>query len=98
METRYHIQLNLRTTAGIECYGQFYLGNEAGFANRLFKKLKGHDHVDDGNILQLELMELANGLPLNIKMLSCTLEELAENCRIITMEIFKHRNMQDIKG
>lgn len=95
METRFYIQLNLKTPEGIERYAKFYLGNDRGFADRLFKKLKGQEQIDDGNVLQLEYMETVNGLPINIKMRSCTLEELAENCKIVTMETFKRLNMHE---
>jgi hypothetical protein len=93
METRFFIQLNLKTPDGIERYAKFYLGNDRAFADRLFRKLKGQEQIDDGNVLQLEYMETVNGLPINIKMRSCTLEDLAENCKIVTMETFKRLNM-----
>ena len=40
-------------------------------------------------ILQIDLMETKNNLPVNIKVIGCTLEQLAENCKIITKEVFK---------
>jgi hypothetical protein len=41
----------------------------------------------------MELMETVNDLPLNIKMISCSLDELTENCRLITKETFNIINL-----
>jgi hypothetical protein len=43
-----------------------------------------------GCALQIDLMETRNDLPTNIKVLGCTLEELAENCKVITKVVFKN--------
>jgi hypothetical protein len=45
-------------------------------------------------MLAMELMEAVNGLPVNLHMLGCTLEELAHNCKIITKETFKLHNLE----
>ena len=39
-------------------------------------------------------METNRGLPLNVQVISCTLEELAENCKTTTKEIFKLLNLK----
>jgi hypothetical protein len=56
--------------------------------------LKGTTDIDEKNILHLDLMETRNGLPVNIQMITCTLEELAENCKIITRELFRLYNLE----
>jgi len=48
-------------------------------------------------VLSLELMETRNGLPLNVQMLSCCLDDLAENTKIITREIFKLHNLEQLR-
>ena len=58
-------------------------------AHHLFEKLKGSEELIDDCILQMDLMETKNNLPVNIKVIGCTLEELAENCKMITKEAFK---------
>lgn len=88
METTFYILLHIRTADGFENYGRFNIGNDREAAYTLFKQLKGRDDVNDKDILYLELMETADALPLNIKIKSCTLNELTQNCRIITKEIF----------
>jgi hypothetical protein len=41
-------------------------------------------------------METKNGLPVNMQMIGCSLEDLAENCKIITKETFKLFNLKEI--
>lgn len=93
MQTHFCIKLNLKTSNGYETFGKFFLGEERKHAYAIFSKLKGSDKVDEGDVLSLELCELRNELPVNIQIISCTLEELAENCRTITREIFKLHNL-----
>lgn len=93
-ETTFYIILNTKTAGGVERIGKFYVGNDSRTADKIFKALKGTE-INDKAVLSLELMETVNGLPVNMKMLGCTLEELAGNCRIITKEVFKLLNMNE---
>ena len=95
-QTTFYIVLNLKTSQGYECIGKFFVGDKESSANHVFKQLKGNTKVTEKSILQLDLMESKNGLPVNLKMISCTLEELAENCRIITRELFRLINMEEL--
>jgi hypothetical protein len=52
--------------------------------------------VDDKSILHFDLVESINGLPASLEMISCSLEELAENCKIITKETFRFINMEEL--
>ncbi len=92
-ETTFYILLNLKTVNGFESFGRFNLGNNKKAAHGVFQMLKGNKEVDEKNILHLDLMESRDGLPVNMEMLTCTLEELAENCRIITREMFIQFNL-----
>ena len=58
-------------------------------ARHLFDQLKGSGEEIEDRILQMDLMETKNNLPVNIKVIGCTLEEMAENCKVITKEAFK---------
>jgi len=89
METAFYILLYIKTPQGFESFGRFYLGNKEAPARNLFDKLKGNDQNPDDRILQMDLMETRNNLPVNIKLIGCTLEEMAENCKVITKEAFK---------
>lgn len=92
MKTTFFILFSIKTAAGLENYGRFYIGNDRQEAYELFVKLKGNTEVHESNVLYVELMETVDNLPVNIKMKSCTLWELGENCALITKEVFKLRN------
>ncbi|HLF45929.1 MAG TPA: hypothetical protein VI548_05870 [Chitinophagaceae bacterium] len=96
-KTVFYIVLNLKTSKGFESFGKFYIGNNRKTANSIFKSLAGNKDVNEKDILLMELMETVDGLPLNIRAITCSLAELAENCKIITKEIFKFFNLNVIK-
>jgi hypothetical protein len=89
METAFYILLYMKTSKEFEPFARFYIGNKKELALHLFDKLKGAREEIDDCILQMDLMETRNNLPLNIKVIGCTLEELAENSKIIAKEAFK---------
>lgn len=95
-QATFYIVLNIRTGTGYECFGKFLLGNNRRTATAIFNKLVGKKNVDEKSILQLDLMESLNDLPVNMQMMSCSLEELSENCKIITKEIFRNYNMEEV--
>jgi hypothetical protein len=88
-DAAFYIALSIKTANGFENFGQFFLGNNKDAAYSIFKTLKGNSEVSEADILHAELTETKNDLPVNIEMISCTLKELAENCRIITKAAFK---------
>ena len=94
METQYTILINMKKEKEIVNIGHFKVGNDAGVASSIFKKMKGTEIVDEKPLLYMELVESRDGLPFNLQMLSCTLEEMAANCRLITKEIFKYHNLE----
>jgi len=89
----FYIKCTLKTINGFECFGKFYIGNDREFAESIFKKLKGNEEVDENNILQLDFIESRQNLPVNLKMLHCSLDEMTENSRMITKEMFKYYNL-----
>lgn len=97
METAYYITLNIKTGSGYESFGKFCIGTDKTYAENIFKQLKGSSEVNDGNMLHMDLVTLRNELPVNVHMISCNLEQLTENCRIITKETFKLHNLEEIK-
>ena len=96
METIFYFVLNMKTVNGFESYGRFFIGNNKEFAHSVFHKLKGNPEIRESDILHIDLIETRRSLPVNIKMINCTLEELAENCKIITKEVFKFFNLEEI--
>ena len=91
MQTTFYIKFTLKTPEGFESFGQFFIGNDRSTASMIFESLKGSLDVQENNILQLDFIETVDGLPVNIKVLRCTLSEMAENCKIITKAVFNDR-------
>jgi len=94
--SEFYIALNIKSGKDFQTYGKFFLGNNRKFADSVFKKLKGNKKVSNASVLYIELMETNNELPVNIQVMSCTLEEISENCKMITKETFKQCNLEDI--
>ena len=94
MTTQFYIVLNVKTSKGFESFGRFFIGNNRERAYDVFLQMKGTE-VDEENVLYLDFIETVDGLPLNLKMITCTLSQLAENCKIITKEIFKLLNLEE---
>lgn len=88
MFQEYRITIHLKTLHGFETFGEFFLGTSGTEAQDLFRKLKGTPIQDQEGILIMELTSLVRGLPVEVKMLSCSLEELGENCKMITKYLF----------
>jgi|ERR1043166_7833930 hypothetical protein len=93
METQFYIEIRLKTGSNWESFAKFYIGNDRKKANAIFKKLQGME-ANEKNVLQIDFTEKVAALPVNIKMLSCTLDQLAENCKCITKELFKLKNLE----
>jgi hypothetical protein len=94
MKNTFYVDLNMKTADSFENYGRFFIGNDPDFAHTLFAGLKGSEVIGEEDVLHIDLVELQEGLPVNIRVINCTLEELTENCRIITKEIFRLLNLE----
>lgn len=93
MRSTFYIQANINTPAGPETFLRFELGDDREAALHIFGQLAGHADTTTGGVLTMELMETMDGLPLNVLLIGCTLDELGDNCRIITKEVFKLLNL-----
>jgi hypothetical protein len=96
METTFYIVLSMRTVNGFEPFSKFFVGNDRDFACTVFGKLKGDKNRNNKGPLRMELMETRYERPISITRLSCPLEEMAENFKILVREIFKHLNLGQI--
>ncbi len=94
MDTTFYIEFNIKTNNGFEPYGRFFVGYGRDFAYELFSSLKGIGEVTDKTVLNATLLEMVDNLPVNIKIIGCSLEEIQENCKIITREVFKLFNLR----
>lgn len=93
METQFYIEFRLKTGSNWESFAKFYIGNDRKQADAIFKKLQGME-ANEKSVLQIDFTETIRGLPVNLNMLTCTLDQLAENCKCITKELFKLKNLE----
>ena len=94
METQFYITITLKTHKGLESFAKFFIGNNRHRALGIFKQLKGSSDVSEKNMLYFDFIEAEKGLPVNLDFITCTLDQLAENCRIITKELFISVNFE----
>jgi len=85
----------MKTLDGFERFGCFELGSDRGFAVRLFAGLSGRPAEDETGVLHMDLVEKRGGLPMNMQVISCTVEELGKNLKYLTRELFKKINLDD---
>lgn len=93
MESRYFILLNIKTGNGLESFARFEMGNNREEAYSIFRQLKGTEARPD-KVLFLEFWDTVDGLPVNLDMITCSLDELAANCKLLTKEIFRMNNLE----
>ena len=94
MDTQFYITFSLKTGDDYKPFAKFFIGNNHEIASAIFAQLNGSDEVNETHVLYLDFMETWEGLPKNLKVKSCTLQELTENCSIITKELFKFVNLE----
>ena len=95
MKHTFHIMLNMKTPNGFESIGKFCIGSNREVSNALYAMLQGKDSLQESDILHMDLVETIDSLPVNIQVISCTLEEFAANCKVIIKELFKLVNLED---
>jgi hypothetical protein len=96
MAIEYRIAIHARTSSGFDTIGEFFIGSDRQEANQLFKSLKGSPgNLEDG-VLIMDLRELNRGLLFDVHMIQCTLDQVADNCRLITKHRFRALNLKDV--
>lgn len=93
-ENTFYVLLSIKTSDGFENFGKFNLGNKRKAAAEVFRQLKGTSKVDERTMLTVDLVETVKGLPVNLQILGCTLEDVAYNCKILAKETFKLLNLE----
>jgi hypothetical protein len=89
MDKQYFIELGFKTPEGPEIFGRFFAGENCKRAGAIFSKLQGNRNINERDVIFLTFVETSNGLPVDLDMIGCTLDQLGENCKIITTELFK---------
>ena len=97
MHTTIYIDISIQTSEGPQRFARFDLGHDRDAGRRLFSNLKGSPDVDLKDMLFIELVELVNGLPINLEILTCDLQELGTNAMLITQEVFRLTNLRKRK-
>jgi len=95
MEHKFYIELNMKTVDGFERFGCLELGSDRGFAVRLFAGLAGRPAEGDTEVLHMDLVEKRGELPMNMQVITCTVEELGKNMKYLTRELFRKINLDD---
>ena len=94
METSYHIVVQMKALNGTVEIGRFLISTDREFALETFNSLKGKATLPETQILRLSLLE-TTGLSGNIiGIIGCNLDELSENCKVITRDAFKFFNLE----
>ena len=94
MESEFEISLNMKTSRGMETYACFKLGNDKTFAFTLFASLHGEEAILRDSIITIDLIKRENGLLFPLSLQHCSYEQLSENVKIITRELFKKLNLE----
>jgi hypothetical protein len=94
MEREFIIQMSVKTPAGFVAYAEYAAGCDPEAADELFTKLKGRRTPDDSTTLYIDLMEKIGGVPLSARMIGCTLDELAENCKFLALHAFRINSLK----
>lgn len=89
MDTTFYIEFTFKTINGLESFAKFFVGNDREKARDVFRKLRGSRDVSERDVMYMSFMETKNELPLNVDIISCTLDEIGENSKIISKELFK---------
>ena len=97
MKRQFFLLLSVKTPAGFVAYGQYELITSQEEAYRFFDGLKGSKELEDDQILHIDLMETVDNLPARIKTIACNLDELTQNCKLITLEIFRLAHLKGVK-
>jgi len=93
MNSSFFIELNMRTGEWFERFGCLELGSDREFALKVFAGLKGSPAVDETGVLQMDLVEKRNGLPMNMQVIQCSADELSANVKYVAHELFKRINL-----
>ncbi len=92
MDCQYQLALHMKTPDGYESYAEFCIGVDGAKAKELFRKLKGSTAENTEGIILMELRTIFRGLPIDIELKYCTLDQVTENCRQISKYVFSSLN------
>lgn len=89
MEGMYSVVVNIRTLKGMQEIGTFFIGSDTGFAHSIFDGLVGDPTLNGEPIIRIDLViKTGKTPPILLKSLMCTLNQYAENCKVIARDTF----------
>jgi hypothetical protein len=93
-ETSYEIAINVKVPGGWQPFGYFQVGYDKVQAETTFDRLQGTPESND-TALRLELFAHTRGDALLIAQKGCTLDQLAQNTKIVAKDVFKYFSLGD---
>ncbi len=86
--TEYLLVLRMTVPGGEKVLGKFFLGESAETALEVYRQLQGTENIEPHHILFFDFIKSCNGLPLDLKLIGCSLEEASANVKIIVKNLF----------
>ena len=96
MERQFTIQFSIKTPDGFIAYAEYTAGKEPGVADELFSRFEGSKNPTDDRVLFIDLLETVDDLPVKVRTLGCTLDEMVSNFKLITVETFRLSGLKKI--
>ncbi|MET4141752.1 hypothetical protein [Pedobacter sp. UYP1] len=84
----------MKTHKGIETYGCFHLGHDEAFTQMLYASLFSDEMVSVDLVIIIDLVGRENDVPFPQELRHCSYEQLSNNVRMITKEVFKRLNLE----
>jgi len=93
MHPSYHIILRMRAGGELEYFGQFNFNAPRPCIEKIYAEMKGIKDSGEELPIQLDFLEVIDGVPSSFHIVACTLEELSCNVKVIAREAFKILNL-----
>lgn len=95
MRPTYYVILRIKAKDDFDSFGRFYFGHDRDLAENVFTQMHQTSEMDGTVPIQLDFMEMVNGIPATLHIIGCTLDQLSMNVKIMAREAFKHLNLHD---
>lgn len=90
---KFQFVISIKTPKGYVETGRFFIGNGIKQAIAILEHLEGKSNGSHAPILKLDLIKYGGDKDTILETLDCTLEQVSENVKIITRELFKLTNI-----
>lgn len=90
---KFQFVISIRTPKGYIETGRFFIGDGIREAISILEQLEGNTKTENP-ILKIDLIKYVTNIDTVLETLDCTLEQLSENVKVITKELFKLANIK----